>query len=346
MAATPALTYAQLCLDISSGKIAPIYLIHGEEGYYTDELAKRFENLVPEDERDFNLYTLYAPDTSAELLNATCRRYPMMSQRVVVILKEAQAVSADALNKYRTYASNPSATTTLVILCRGAQAKGKDLITAVKSNGGVIFESRKLNERSIDAAITDIAKSKGLNIEPKAIEILRDHIGLDLAKMHSEIDKMSMILGANATITPESIERNVGVSKDYNNFELVDALAAKNARKALEIVCYFRNAPKHNPTVLTVSAIFSFFSSLLIAQFTRDKSPASLMRALGLKSEFQLRRYNAAMRCYNAYMTIEIISALRTFDINAKGIGSRQNEYDLLQELIFRILNAKGNIAF
>lgn len=176
--------------------------------------------------------------------------------------------------------------------------------------------------------------------------MLRDHIGLDLAKMYSEISKLALILGKGAMITPESIERNVGISKDYNTFELVDALAVKNAAKVIEIVNYFRNNPRNNPTILISAAIFSFFSQLLIAQFTRDKSPSSLMSALGLKYEVQLRKFNAAMRCYNAYMSIEIISALRDFDVKTKGIGSRQNEYDLLEELVFKILYAKGNISF
>lgn len=346
MAATPALTYTQLCKEISSNKLAPIYLIHGEEGYYADELAKRFEALVPPEARDFDLYTLYARDTSADILNATCRRYPMFGNRVVVVLKEAQSVSADELNRYASYASNPVVTTVLVIICRGAQAKGKDLISAVKGCGGVIFESKKLTERNIDSAIETLVKSQGLNIEPKGMAMLRDHIGLDMANMYSEITKLSMILGSGATITPESIERNVGISKDYNSFELVDALAVKNAPKVLEIVNYFRNNPKNNPTVLVTSAIFNFFSQLLIAQFTRDKSPASLMKALGLKYEIQLRKFNAAMRCYNAYMSIEIISAIRDFDVKTKGMGSRQNEYDLLEELAFKILYAKGDISF
>lgn len=346
MAATPALTYTQLCNDISSGNLAPIYLIHGEEGYYADELVKKFEALVPPEARDFDLYTLYARETPAELLNATCRRYPMFGSRVVVVLKEAQSVSADELNKYALYASNPVSTTVLAIICRGAQAKGKDLIAAVKACGGGIFESKKLTDRNIDSALEALVKSQGLNIEPKGMAMLRDHIGLDLAKMYSEVTKLAMILGKGAMITPESIERNVGISKDYNAFELVDALAVKNAVKALEIVNYFRNNPRNNPTVLVVASIFSFFSQLLIAQFTRDKSPASLMKALGLKYEIQLRKFNAAMRCYNAYMSIEIISALRDFDVKSKGIGSRKNEYDLLEELIFKILYAKGNINF
>ena len=346
MASTPALTYAQLCKDISSNHLSPVYLIHGEEGYYADELVKQFEAIIPADAQDFDLYSLYAKDTSPDMLNATCRRYPMFGSRVVVVLKEAQSVSADELNKYASYVSNPSDTTVLAIVCRGAQAKGKDLIAAIKNCGGAIFESKKLNERNIDSAIEGLVKSQGLNIEPKGMEMLRDHIGLDMAKMHSEITKLAMILGKGATITPESIERNVGISKDYNSFELVDAIAIKNASKALEIVNYFRNNPKNNPTVLITAAIFNFFSQLLIAQFTRDKSPSSLMKALGLKYEFQLRKFNAAMRCYNAYMSIEIISAIRDFDAKTKGMGSRQNEYTLLEELVFKILYAKGNISF
>lgn len=344
MAAIPAPSYSDIRKAIAKGNLVPIYLLHGEEGYYIDELSKAFENLVPESERDFNLYTLYAPEVEPELVASTCRRYPMMAERQVVILKEAQSVRADQLNKLHVYASNPNPTTVLVICCRGAQAKGKDLIAQIKAHGGVIFESKKLTERNIDPVISGIIKEKGLNIEPKGLSMLRDFIGTDVAKMHNEINKLALILGPGAMITPESIEVNVGISKDYNNFELVDAIAAKNTAKIFTIINYFRSNPKHNPAILTVAAVFSYFSNLLIAHFTRDKSPGSLMSALGMKWQSQLSRYEQGMRNYNAYKTIEIISAIRDFDVKSKGIGSRQSEFDLLHDLMFRIVTAAGKI--
>lgn len=344
MAASPAPSYSDIRKAISKGNLAPIYLLHGEEGYYIDELAKAFEELVPEAERDFNLYTLYAPEVEPEFVASTCRRYPMMAERQVVILKEAQSVRADQLNKLHVYASNPNPTTVLVICCRGTQAKGKDLIAQIKANGGVIFESKKLTERNIDPVISGIIREKGLNIEPKGLSMLRDFIGTDVAKMYNEINKLALILGPGAMITPESIEVNVGISKDYNNFELVDAIAVKNTSKIFTIINYFRSNSKHNPAILTVAAVFSYFSNLLIAHFTRDKSPGALMAALGMKWQSQLSRYEQGMRNYNAYKTIEIITAIRDFDVKSKGIGSRQSEFDLLHDLMFRIVTATGKI--
>ena len=324
--------------------LSPVYLLHGEEGYYIDELVKDFEALVPEEERDFNLYTLYAPESGVEAVMDVCHRYPMMAERQVVIVKEAQAIRADQLNKLHSYVERPNPTTVLVISCRGAQAKGKELLAALKKNG-VIFESKRLNERNLVPAIHDLIKEKGLNVDPKALSMLRDYIGADLSRLYNEIDKLALILGKGAMVTPEAIERNIGISKDYNNFELVDAVVSRNAAKAFTIVEYFRNNPKNNPTVMTVSSLFNQFSNLLIYHYTRDKTQSGYMDALGLRNTWGLRVYEAAARNYNVRQTIEIISAIREFDARSKGIGSRQNEYDLLKDLMFHILTARGFIG-
>lgn len=338
-------TYSELKRQLAARtSLAPVYLLHGEEGYYIDELVKDFEALVPEEERDFNLYTLYAPESGVETVMDVCHRYPMMAERQVVIVKEAQAIRADQLNKLHSYVERPNPTTVLVISCRGAQAKGKELLAALKKNGA-IFESKRLNERNIVPVINDLIKEKGLNVDPKALAMLRDYIGADLSRLYNEIGKLALILGKGAMVTPEAIERNIGISKDYNNFELVDAIVSRNAAKAFAIVEYFRNNPKNNPTVMTVSSLFNQFSNLLIYHYTRDKTQAGYMDALGLRNAWGLRVYEAASRAYNVRQTIEIISAIREFDTRSKGIGSRQNEYDLLKDLIFHILTARGIIG-
>ncbi|WP_297070878.1 DNA polymerase III subunit delta [uncultured Duncaniella sp.] len=338
-------TYSELKRQLAARtSLAPVYLLHGEEGYYIDELVKDFEALVPEEERDFNLYTLYAPESGVETVMDVCHRYPMMAERQVVIVKEAQAIRADQLNKLHSYVERPNPTTVLVISCRGAQAKGKELLAALKKNGA-IFESKRLNERNIVPVINDLIKEKGLNVDPKALAMLRDYIGADLSRLYNEIGKLALILGKGAMVTPEAIERNIGISKDYNNFELVDAIVGRNAAKAFAIVEYFRNNPKNNPTVMTVSSLFNQFSNLLIYHYTRDKTQAGYMDALGLRNTWGLRVYEAASRAYNVRQTIEIISAIREFDTRSKGIGSRQNEYDLLKDLIFHILTARGIIG-
>lgn len=338
-------TYFELRRQLAAKtSLAPVYLLHGEEGYYIDELVKDFEALVPEEERDFNLYVLYAPESGVETVMDVCHRYPMMAERQVVIVKEAQAIRADQLNRLHSYVERPNPTTVLVISCRGAQAKGKELLAAVKKNG-VIFESKRLSERNILPVISDLIKEKKLSVDPKALSMLRDYIGIDLARLYNEIDKLALILGPRAMITPEAIERNIGISKDYNNFELIDAINSRNAAKAFAIAEYFRNNPKNNPTVMTVSSLFNQFSNLLIYHYTRDKSQSGYLDALGLKSPWALKGYETAARNYNVRQTIEIISAIREFDTRSKGIDSRQNEYDLLKDLIFHILTARGFIG-
>ncbi len=337
-------SFQEIKQSIARQQLAPIYVLSGEEGYFIDELCNDFENLVPESERDFNFYALYAQEITAEIVMATCMRFPMMSERQVVILKEAQTLRTDQINRLKGYASKPNPITVLVVCFRGEKAKGKEFLDQVKACGGVMFESKRPNERNIDPMIMQLVRDKGLNIEPKGIAMLRDYIGLDVAKLCNEINKMALVLGTGAMITPESIEQNVGISKDFNNFELVDAIAAKDSAKIFRIINYFRSNPKKNPSVLTVAAIFNYFSNLMICQFSRDKSPNTLMGLLGLKWPKQLERYTQGMRNYNAYKSIEIISALREFDTKSKGIGSRQSEWDLLHNLMFRIITCSGKI--
>lgn len=344
--ATTSPNFSDLLRQIRQGRLHPVYILHGEEGFFTDELVKAFESVIPEGERDFNFSVFYAPEVKAEAIISACRRYPMMSDRQLVLVKEAQAARADEINKLHAYVATATPTTVLVICFRGDKAKGKDLLAAAKKHNAVVFESKKPVGRNVDTLITNLVRSKGLNIEPKGLSMLCDYLGTDVSKIYNEINKLAMVLGQGAMVTPECIEVNIGVSKDFNDFELVDAIAARDSAKVFRILAYFRRNPKNCPTARTASNIFSYFAQLLTAQFTRDKSPSSLMAALGLKWDKQLTRFTMGMRNYNAYQTIEIIAAIRTFDANIKGIGSRQNEYDLLHALLFRILNARGDISF
>jgi DNA polymerase-3 subunit delta len=342
--ATPTLTYDALVRQLNNKQYAPVYLLHGEEGYYIDALVKEFEKILPEDEKDFNQYTLYAPQVDMGAVIDVCMRVPMMSEHQVVILKEAQAIRADQLNKLHRYAARPLSTTILVICCRGQVAKGKELIAAVRANG-VVFESKKVSEYNIPPLIAQYIKTKGMTAEQKSLDMLRDFIGTDLSRLFNEIDKLAGILGQRAAITPEAIERYIGVSKEFNSFELVDALAAHDEKKVYRIAEYFRSNPKANPLVMTSATIFGFFSDVLVAYYAPDRSDQGLMNALKLKSSFQLRRYRAAMSHYNAFQVIEIMSALRDFDAKSKGVGSRLNEHALFRQLMHHILTAPGNLG-
>lgn len=342
MAAAP-VTFESLRRSLANGQYAPVYLLHGEEGYYIDELVKDFENILTEDEKVFNQYVLYAPETEPTKVIDLCQRLPMMADRQVVILKEAQAIRADQLNKLHTYAANPASTTVFVICCRGAAAKGKDLIAAVKKTG-VIFESKKVRENTLPQLIMQYVREKNMTVEPKAADMLAEHIGTDLSRLYNEIDKLTGLLAPGAAITPEAVERNIGISKEYNTYELVDALAAKDAVKTFKITAYFRSNPKAAPLVLAAAAIFGFFADLLLVYYSPDRSERGIMETLGLKYSIQARRYLIGMKSYNPFQIIEIIGAVRDFDVKSKGLGSRQNEHHLFYDLIYHILTAPGKI--
>ena len=248
--AAPAVTYDSICRQLAAKQFAPVYLLHGDEGYYIDELVRRFENILREEEREFNLHVLYAPEVEPGAVMDLCMQYPMMADRQVVILKEAQSVPADRINKLHRYVASPAETTILVICCRGAQARGKELLAAVRAKG-VNFESKKLSDYNAPAVIGAFIKAKGLKADPKALDMLIDYVGTDLSRLYNEIDKLMTALGAGATVTAEAVERNIGMSKDYNNFELVDALAVKDSGKVFRIADYFRSNPKNNPLVVS-----------------------------------------------------------------------------------------------
>ncbi len=342
MAPQPTVTYASLRASIAKGQASGSYILHGEEGYFIDELIKLFEQLVPEADRDFGLFTFYGPTTDASSIISAARSFPMMVERQVVIVKEAQAMRADEVNKLSVYLASPSPTTVFVLSFRGSQAKGKDIMSSARKGGAIVFESKKLRENNIGTVIETMIREKGLTIEPKAIAMLSEFIGTDASRLYNEIDKLSLVLGKGSMATPEAIERNIGISKDYNNFEFISAIASRDMPKMFTILAYFRSNPKSNPTVLTTATLYNFFSGLLIYHFTPSKSPSDKMQALGLKWQGQLRDYETGARNYNAFITIGIISELRKFDRMTKGIGSRQNEYDLLHDLLYRILTIRG----
>ncbi|MBD5175019.1 MAG: DNA polymerase III subunit delta [Bacteroidales bacterium] len=343
MAAAPAPTFPDIRKALKARRFAPVYLLHGAEGYFIDELVKDFDSILSDDEKVFNQYTLFAPETEPGQVLDVCRRIPMMAEHQVVILKEAQAVRADKLAKLIPYLSSPTPTTILVVCVRGADAK-KDIEKAVVKGGGVVFYSKKVSDYNIPAVIGTYIREKGLSAEQKALEMLRDFVGNDLSRLYNEIDKLATLLPPRAAVTPEVIELNIGVSKEYNTYELVDALAARNAERAFRIAAYFRANPKAAPLVMVAASIFAFFADLLVAYYAADKSDKGLTDELGLRNNFALKRVRLGMSRYNAFQIIEIIGAIRRFDINSKGVLSRQNEHQLFHELIHHILTAPGRI--
>lgn len=334
-----AVTYTALRNALARKQYSNVYFIHGEEGYYIDELAELFETILPESERDFNQYTLYAPQTDAATVAEACQRYPMMAERQVVIVKEAQAVPVAWFNKLLPYLESPVATTLLVIIARGASVKSATLTKSLAKGRAVVFESKRLAPAAVTNTIREFIKERGLTIDDKALAMLQDYVGSDLSRIYNEIGKMTVALPANAMITPESVERNIGVSKDYNNFELIAAIARRDVPRIYKIINYFRRDPKNHQPIVTTPLLFNFFANLLTALYAPDKSDRGLMAELGFKWPGQLTDIKPGLANYRPWQIIKNISAIRQFDAQSKGIGSRADQFDLFEILIFQLLN-------
>jgi len=343
--ATQATTFESLSRSLATGDYRPIYILHGEEGYYIDRLVKMFERILPEEDREYGLTNMYAPQVAdPQAIIDACRQVPMMTERQVIIVREAQSVKGEYIDKLARYATSPTPTTILVVAARGDKLRGKEFIKAVKAAGGVVYESPKLWPSNFPPLITSYIKEKGLRADAKAVEMLGEFIGTNLSRLYNEIDKLAEILPSGATVTPEAVERNIGISKDYNNFELIDAVATKNVAKMMRIGAYFEANPKQNPFVVTAATLFGFFADLLQAFYAKDKSDRGLQMELGLNNSFAVKRVKAAMANYKASQTIEILDAIRRYDAMSKGSGSRQDPYKMLNDLLFHIATAPGHL--
>lgn len=333
--------YLEILKDIRNKNFKPVYFLMGEESYFIDLITDAIiENALTDDERDFNQTIMYGSDVDnyATVVNAA-KRYPMMAQRQLVVVKEAQQISNIELLSF--YLKQPLASTILVINHKHGVVKSKKLLSEVEQVG-VLYESKKLYDNQLPAFINNYVAASGRTIENKAMQMIADFIGSDLNRLTSELDKLRISMGeANTRITPDDVERNVGVSKDFNNFELLNAIVTRNVIKANQIVNYFERNPKSNPFVVTISVLFGFFSNLMIAYFATDKSEQGLMQELKLRSTFQARDYVTAMRNYNAFKCIDVIALLRLYDARSKGIGATSNttEGELLREMVYKIMH-------
>ena len=342
--ATQETTFESLARSLAAGEYRPVYILHGKEGYYIDRLVKMFENILPEEDREYGLTNMYAPQVAdPQAIVDACRQVPMMTERQVIILREAQAVKGDFLDKLAGYVSSPTTSTIFVVASRGETLRGKELAKAVKSSGGVIYESKEPWPNQIPGLITSYIKPKGIGADDKAIEMLGEYIGTNLSRLYNEIDKLAEILGKGARITPEAVERNIGISKDYNNYELLDAVAGKDVAKMMRIGAYFAANPKDNPFVVTAATLFGFFTDILQAYYAKDKSERGIEMELGLRKP-ALKRVLAGKSNYSAYQVIEILDAIRRYDAMSKGSGSRRDPYIMLNELLFHIATARGKL--
>ena len=326
----------QIVSGIKKGNIAPIYFLTGEEPFYIDKIAEYIEkNVLSEEERGFNQVILYGKEVTIEDIVGNAKRFPMMADRQVVIVKEAQHLSRTIENLVK-YAEQPQPSTVLVLCYKYNKLdKRKKLYKAIKKSG-VVFEGKKLYENQVADWIKKVLQSRGYGITFKAANLLVEFLGTDLGKINKELEKLCLVIPKEVEITPEAIEENIGISKDYNNFELKKAIGERDIVKATRIVNYFAQNPKDNPFLLTVTLLYSFFNQLLAYHGLKDHSPASVASALGIRPFF-VKEIQAAAKIYPMRRVSEIISSLRQLDVKGKGVGSTISQEDLLKELLIKI---------
>ena len=325
--------------DIKSGNIKPIYFLMGEEPYYIDKLSDYIEEKVlSEEEKGFNQTVLYGRDVTIEDIISTAKRYPMMAERQVVIVKEAQDLIR-TIDKLESYADNPMPSTVLVFCYKYKTLDKRKKVTKLLTKNGVVYESKKLYENQVGEWIKRILAGKKYAIEPKANAMLVEFLGTDLSKINNELQKLQIILPVGSTISPKDIEDNIGFSKDFNVFELRKALGERNQLKAYTIAENFAQNPKDNPMVVTTSLVFSFFIQLLKYHGLKDKNPKNVAAVIGV-NPFFLKEYDVALKNYPMKKVSQIIGALRDIDVKSKGVGTNaMSQSDLLREMLYKIFN-------
>src|SRR5471030_2856896 len=340
------MTAPEIIKDLTNRKYKPIYLLHGDEPYFIDQVSNYVENhLLPDAEKGFNQTVLYGKDTDVMTVLNASKRYPMMADYQVVLIKEAQDMKwgsddtdKKSINPLLNYLENPLPSTILVFCYKyGKFDKRKKTYKAIEKNG-VIFESAALYDNKVPACIEGFIAEKGYKINQQASMMLSEYLGNDLSKIANELEKLMLNVAAGQEITLKHIHDNIGISKEYNVFELQTALGKKDAFKANQIINYFEANPKANPIVLVLGNLNNFFSKVLTYHYVKDRSPQNVARELGVSPYF-VKDYEQAARSYNYLKTMQVIHHLRQYDVKSKGVESNTDHGGLMKELMFKILH-------
>ena len=332
-------TYEEIVSDLKKRIFKPVYFLAGDEPYYTDLITDFIaEKVLPEEEKAFNQVIIYGEDTTVNTIIETARRFPMMASHQVVIVKEAQALKK--IDDLMFYLDKPLLSTILVINYKYKVIDKRTKLYKALDTQGVYFESMRLRDYQVPPWIERFLMTKGIKIDPDAAAMLTEYLGTDLHKIVNELDKLLITIPAGKpVITSSLIEKNIGISKDYNNFELQKAVGEKNIYKANMIVQYFENNPKDNPANLTIASLFSFFTKILTYHYLTDKSKNNVAAVLKI-NPFFVKDYETSAMKYGASKTVQIISLLRTYDMKTKGFGDVSTEPgELLKELVYKILH-------
>jgi DNA polymerase III subunit delta len=335
------MTFQKIISDLQAKKYASIYFLMGEESYYIDLISDYIENnVLNEMEKEFNQHVMYGKDVDMGTVINVAKRFPMMAPLQVVIIKEAQNISD--IEKLEYYLQKPLNSTILVICYKYKTLDKRKKIYKMLSESGVVFNSEKLRDYQISDWIGKYCQSQKISISPKSAQMLAEFLGTDLSKIVNEIEKLQLVMpkGSNE-INPALIEEYIGISKDFNAFELQEAIAARDVLKANRIVNYFNANQKTYPIQMVLVPIFNFFANLLVYHYNRkNNNDTELARIMGI-IPFFLKQYSQAARNYNAWKCMETITMIRTYDAKSKGFESSSTTTggDLLKELVYKIMH-------
>lgn len=333
-------TYESIMSELKNGIYRPVYYLMGEEGFFTDRITEYIiENALDEVERDFNLTVFYGLETDMDTVVTAAKRFPMMAERQVVVVKEAQMIkNTDAL---LYYLQMPQPTTVLVFAHKNGSLDKRKKIATELEKCGIVLDSKRMRDEQLPQFINACLKEKGLVADSKPVLMIRESIGADLSRIAGEIDKLAIALpqGDNV-VTAEMVEEHIGISKEYNNFELQNAIVNKDVCKANKIINYFAANPKKNPIQMTLALLFSFFSNLMMSYYSPDKSERGIADFLGLKNSWGVGDYVKAMRNYRAMHVMEVLHLIRVADARSKGAeGPQVPDGEIMRELLFRIMH-------
>lgn len=324
--------------SLKEGRVGPLYLLHGEEPFFVDMISDYMQaHVLSESEQVFNQRVFYGKDSHARDIIDESSQYPMMSDKRMVILKEAQEMKS--FSDLESYFEKPVSSTILVLCHKYKKVDGRTRLATLAKKNGVVFESKKLYENQLPEWIAKEAKKKGINIKTEACQLISDYLGNDLGAISSNLEKIKNSLPDGEPVTAHDLEEIVGIHKDFNVFELQKALGERNRNKIFQIVNYFGSNPKASPMPMTMASLFGYFNKLFVAKSGMYKTDQDLMHALGLKSPFFLKEYKEALRLYSREQLERAMLLLREYDLKSKGVNSMPvGDGELMKELMARIL--------
>ncbi|MFK8104616.1 MAG: DNA polymerase III subunit delta [Saprospiraceae bacterium] len=339
------MTYKEIIASLKKKSYQPVYFLHGEEAYFIDAIADYIEkNVLTEAERSFNQTTFYGKDTDHKTLIDTASRYPMMASHQVVLLKEAQEMKT--LKSIQPYIENPVPTTILVICHKYKKFDTRTKMGKALNKNSVVFRASKLYDNQISGWIDDYMRGQGLEMEPNATNLVAEYLGTSLSKIVNEMEKLVINLPKGTKVTDKHIQEHIGISKEFNVFELQQALGERNVLKANRIINYFIANPRKNPMVVVVGTLYNFFSKVYMSYFLKNLSDGELAKGLGhfakndYSAAFLVKKYKVAMRNYRKEQTETVLGILKEYDLKSKGVNRNSTtEGGLMKEMIYQILH-------